>query len=98
MSNNIRRMRITVNVAPAAGHAADIERAIPKTVAASARGADGGRVEHLTAPRSAMRCGSSSSFGQQRRPKHDTQRCLERQQHIHHLAAVPRLLHVTDLA
>ena len=30
-----------------------------KKAAASARGADGGRVEHLTAPRFAMRCGSS---------------------------------------
>jgi hypothetical protein len=30
-----------------------------KTIAASVRGADGGRVEHLTTPRFAVRCGSS---------------------------------------
>ena len=71
-----------------------------QTTAASARGADGGRVEHLTAPRLAMRCGSSFYPGINcvQNPKISGSRGLERQQHVHHLAAVPRLLHVGDLA
>jgi hypothetical protein len=40
-----------------------------RLVAASARGAGGGRVEHLTAPRFAMRCGSSCLSRHQTRPK-----------------------------
>src|SRR5579883_2417898 len=61
-------------------------------VAAPARGADGGRVVHLTAPRFAMRCGSSWLSN------HPQSVSLERQQHVHDLAAVTLLLEVTDLA
>jgi hypothetical protein len=75
----------------------NLRRVRRKTIAASARGADGGRVEHLTAPRFAMRCGSwfiRASIASEIR-EFDA---LERQQHVHYLAAVPRLLHVGDLA
>src|SRR5689334_1004755 len=67
-----------------------------KTVAASARGADGGRAGHLTAPRFAVRCGSSFTSGDFRR--NAKLLMLERQQHVEHLAAVSWLLDIGDLA
>jgi hypothetical protein len=66
---------------------------------ASARGADGGRVVHLTAPRFAGEMWELVDGSPVRgwnllvaTP------ALERQQHVHHLAAVSRLLHVGELA
>jgi hypothetical protein len=56
-----------------------------ETTAALARGASEGRVEHLRR-------------AQVRNEMWELLNKLERQQHVHHLLAVARLLHVGDLA
>jgi hypothetical protein len=56
--------RIRYSSKPGSDGGASVDKpSVTEKLAASARGADRGRVEHLTAPRFAMRCGSSSLFG-----------------------------------
>src|SRR5260370_33185612 len=77
---------------------------VAKTSAASARGADGGRVLHRIASRDRDAMWELLSFGHDLfRENRFPSRIMpdeksERQQHVHHLLAVPRWLHVGDLA
>src|ERR1700724_4842447 len=80
-------------------------QASPKLTAASARGADGGRVEHRIASRDRDEMWELFILvGHDLFPKtgaHFSGACpkkSERQQHVHHLLAVARLLDVGDLA